>query len=158
MQSSPHTLTPHVMDTTYQCNVYSLPLHRTEYHDYIRYYKKDYNYYTHCRGGISIGRLRVKDISFSKQKVWSHVYSESRISLSTVTMKVLVTGFILVLVASMFGGVMPSPSQENSYPIQKDAHPLQEDAHAQAFGGHHGSCLAQFIRCRINNLPGLYTV
>ena len=77
-------------------------------------------------------------------------------------MKVFVTGFILVLAASMLGDVMPSPLQENSYPIQKDAHPLKEDAHAQSFGRHHDSCLAQFIRCLVNNRPfsilGLCTV
>ena len=77
-------------------------------------------------------------------------------------MNVLVTGFILVLVASMLGDVMPSPFKKNSYPIQEDAHSLQEDARGQAFGRHHHSCLAQFIRCLINNrpfaFPGLYTV
>ena len=67
-----------------------------------------------------------------------------------------------MFVASMLGDVMPSPFQENSYPIQKDAHPLQEDTHAQAFGRRHNSCLAQFIRCLVNNhpfaFPGLYIV
>ena len=63
--------------------IYSLPLHWQNSIIYVTI-KRIIIIIPTAEGHISIGRLRVKDISFSKQKVWSHVYSESRILLSTV--------------------------------------------------------------------------